>query len=174
VKSVAKKTIHCKGHGPLQAGPHYEVGWEDVWLSWRGKPGRRWYYAAPMIASRSDLEGELYITRKCALENPGLDFSDEIGYSERMLGQLDNAPYAADDTDCPNVYTNADVINRAEAERMLAWFLRERHGIKNPKFAWRKSKHGYATPVSFAGISQACLDASEAERAVTPAASEAP
>ena len=38
--------------------------------------------------------------------------------------------------------------NRAEAERMLAFFLEHRHGIKNPKFGWRKTDF-CVTPTGF-------------------------
>ena len=68
--------------------------------------------------------------------------------NEAMLAALEVSPHAADDCDPPNVYTRANGINRAEAERMLAFWLERRRGIKNPKFGWRKTDF-CVTPTGF-------------------------
>jgi hypothetical protein len=37
-----------------------------------------------------------------------------------------------------NIYTKAKGIDRAEAERMLAFWMLKEHGIRNPKFVWNR------------------------------------
>jgi hypothetical protein len=58
---------------------------------------------------------------------------------------LETQPYYVDppwpgkeDKHLEQVYTNAKGIDRAEAERMLAFYLAEVFGIKNPKFVWAR------------------------------------
>lgn len=146
-----QKRVICRSHGAIAAGPQYHTHWEDVWLTWKGKPGRRIYRAAPMIATRADLEAELWIDRDVQKKHPEHDYSDDIRLAEELLSKLDAAPFARDNWDCPNVYTNAEAIDRAEAERMLAWFLEDAHGVRNPKFAWKKPEV-IVQGISFAGI----------------------
>ena len=43
-------------------------------------------------------------------------------------------PFSSEDL-APNVYTQAEFIDRAEAERMSAFYLRTR-GIDDPRFEW--------------------------------------
>lgn len=136
---MKQKRIICRSHSVLAAGPHYQTYWDDVWLRWKGKPGRRTYYEAPMLASRAHLEGELSTDKAMQQKSPKHDWAIDIVYSEKMLAMLDAAPYVREEGPCPNVYTNAEYIDRAEAERMLRWFLHETHGITNPKFIWKKS-----------------------------------
>lgn len=73
---------------------------------------------------------------------------DDIAHDEAMLAALERSPYAADDYDPPNVYTRANGINRAEAERMLAFLLERRHGVKNPRVEWKKTDF-CVTPTGF-------------------------
>jgi hypothetical protein len=161
-----QKRVLCYSHGALAAGPHYQTHWEDVWLKWSGKPGQRIYRAAPMIATRADLEAELWINRESQRKRPEHDYGDEIRSDEALLAELDRGPYARNDWDCPSVYTNAAAIDRAEAERMLAWFMESAHGVRNPKFVWIKPEV-YVQGVSFAGIEKRMESATAAD-AVDP------
>jgi hypothetical protein len=106
-----------------------------------------------MIATRADLEAELWIDREIQRKHPEHDYSDDITRTEQMLRQLDSAPFVRDDWDCPNVYTNASAIDRAEAGRMLAWFLEDKYAVRNPKFIWPKPDF-IVQGVSFAGIGE--------------------
>lgn len=146
-----RKRIYCSCHGAIAAGPQYRTHWEDIWLKWQAKPGRQWYYAAPMVGTRADLEAESWLSIEVQRKHPEHDYREDITYNERMLAALDSAPFARDTHECPNVYTNAKYIDRAEAERMLTWFLLDAHGIANPKFVWKKAT-AFAHSVSFAGI----------------------
>lgn len=135
------KRVRCLGHGPIFAGSHYRSGWEDVWLRWKGKPGRTIYRAAPCLISSGDLRGEIESCRWMLERHPGKydrHYQQDIAANEAILARLTEAPYWADDADCPNVYTRTDYIDRAEAERMIAWFLADRYGVKRPKLDWQR------------------------------------
>lgn len=149
----SQKRVRLFCHGALSAGPQYQTHWEDVWLRWKGKPGRKLYYAGPCLCTRADLESHLVIDRDLVRQYPGGWHDKNVAVSETLLAILDRQAFAVDDYDCPNVYTNADFIDRAEAERMLVWFLKERHGVTNPKFVWQKNKDKFfIMSHSFAGI----------------------
>jgi hypothetical protein len=65
-------------------------------------------------------------------------YATDVAHDEAMLDALERAPNAVDDWDPPNVYTRAVGIDRAEAERMLAFLLERRYGVLNPKFDWKR------------------------------------
>ena len=44
-----RKRIVAICYGPIAFGPQYRSPWEDVWIRWKAKPGRRLYYAAPTL-----------------------------------------------------------------------------------------------------------------------------
>ena len=88
------------------------------------------------LICRAELLADLERTRERHRKRPR---PEDIEHDEAMLTALEVSPHAADDYDPPNVYTRAIGINRSEAERMLAFWLGRRHGIKNPKFEWRKT-----------------------------------
>jgi hypothetical protein len=140
-----RKRIVAVCYGPIAFGPQYRSPWEDVWIRWKAKPGRRLYYAAPTLICRAELLADLKRTRERHRKRPRLA---DITHDEAMLAALEVSPHAADGCDPPNVYTRANGINRAEAERMLAFWLERRHGIKNPKFGWRKTDF-WITPTGF-------------------------
>ena len=140
-----RKCILAICYGPIAFGPQYRSPWEDVWIRWKAKPGRRLYYAAPTLICLAELLADLQRTRERHRKRPR---PEDIAHDEAMLTALEVSPHAADDYDPPNVYTRAIGINRSEAERMLAFWLGRRHGIKNPKFEWRKTDF-CITPTGF-------------------------
>ena len=140
-----RKRILAICYGPIAFGPHYRSPWEDVWIRWKAKPGRRLYYVAPTLICRAELLADLKRTRERHRKRPRLQ---DITHDEAMLAALDVSPHAADDYDPPNVYTRATGINRAEAERMLAFLLERQYGIKHPKFEWKKTDF-CITPTGF-------------------------
>jgi hypothetical protein len=163
-----RKVVRCFGHGVIHAGPHYQTHWQDVWLRWKGKPGQKVYRAAPCIVTRADLEADLVTDEVWAANYPeGHSFKEnckkQVEYTKRMLAILDTQPFARDDYDCPNVYTNAEFIDRAEAERMLAWYLLDAHGVKNPKFDWEKADFIIGA-ASWAGITKEEVEAAMARQ----------
>lgn len=111
--------------------------------SQHAKPAEQVVRAVACDGLLADLER----TRERHRKRPRLE---DITHDEAMLAALEVSPHAADDYDPPNVYTRARSINRAEAERMLAFLLERQHGIKNPKFEWKKTNF-CITPTGFGG-----------------------
>jgi len=132
-----KKHVVTTCHGPIAFGPRYKSPWEDVWLQWKGKPGRRRYYSSPTLVCRAELVVDLERNREL-LTQQGEMYATDVAHDEAMLDALERAPNAVDDWDPPNVYTRAVGIDRAEAERMLAFLLERRYGVLNPKFDWKR------------------------------------
>jgi len=184
-----QKRIRCFGHGPIFAGPQYKSPWEDVWLRWKGKPGRTVYRAGPCLECSAEIQPDLDIHQQIRDrddeldEVPTRDLADsnepEVIPLRRALDlpkttkaeraswyleddarlraaqkALETQPYYVDppwpgqDEHLETVYTNAKGIDRAEAERMLAFYLAEVFGIKVPKFVWRRAKD-VIMPVGF-------------------------
>lgn len=159
---MAKKRIRCICHGPIAAGPQYQSPWEDVWLRWKGKPGRKKYYAAPTLVCSAEIPVELESheqirNREDVPPIAGLEFSPTTKEEraswyreddERLRAAqeaLKTQPYHIDPTwiqgrHLETIYTNAKGIDRAEAERMLTFYLREVFGVKNPKFQWDRPR----------------------------------
>ena len=192
-----QKRIRCFGHGPIFTGPQYKSPWEDVWLRWKGKPGRAVYHAAPCLQCSAEIQPELDLHQQIRdrdddvldgvlaedWEKTGEDFAmvgndlravadfgepqvitrtfrqvfdlpkttkkeraswylEDDARMRAALKVLETQPYYVDppwpgqDKHLETVYTNAKGIDRAEAERMLAFYLAEVFGVKNPKFVW--------------------------------------
>lgn len=142
-----RKHVMAICYGPIAFGPHYKSPWEDVWLRWKGKPGRRRYYTAPTLICRAELIADLERHRERQKKRPKLYVTD-IAHDEAILRALECSPHAVDDWDPPNVCTRAIGIDRAEAERMLAFLLERRYGVLNPKFEWKRTDF-CITPTGF-------------------------
>jgi hypothetical protein len=147
-----KKRILTICHGPIALGLQYKSPWEDVWLRWKGKPGRRRYSSAPTLVCRAELIADLESDR-CLQNKRSAASAGDIEHDKAMLDELECAPYAVDDWDPPNVYTRANGINRAEAERMLAFLLERRYKVLNPKFEWKKKTGFCIMPTGFGDYS---------------------
>ena len=131
------KRVLAVCYGPIAFGPHYKSPWEDVWLRWKGKPGRRRYYSAPTLICRAELVADLEHHRDRHKKRPEL-YAGDIAHDEAMLLALERSAHVVDDWDPPNVYTRAVGIDRAEAERIhivLDW--PEAFGIPAPSAARR-------------------------------------
>jgi hypothetical protein len=138
-----RKRIDVEGWGPLAAGPHHPTTWDDVWISWKGRPGRPRTTLAPTLVGFDEFESQEAIARADPL------YADEAAGHVRIRQQLETAPYVIDDIEPPNIYARKATIDRAEAERMLAFLLEQRYGIRNPKFRWKSRARGWRlTPVT--------------------------
>ena len=51
--------VNCRGQ--ISISSKYESPWEDVWLSWKGKPGRKKYYSILRLSSKTECESKLKI-----------------------------------------------------------------------------------------------------------------
>lgn len=146
------KKIRCRCYGWIATTRSAKSPWEDVWLRWKGKPGRRTYTAAITLKCRAEVLVDQQYGRELQAEDPDSGFwPTNVAETERMLAALAKETYiVGPDADPTYIYTSANGIDRAEAERMLAFFFRQRHGIGSPQFKWNRLKAGPAViPLGF-------------------------
>ena len=134
-----KITIKCSG--PIAASKKYQSPWEDVWLSWTGKPGRTRYYCAPCLASKTEALSEHEINLECKKKYPENHWDEEIKESQNTLEEIASGKiYIADASDIPNIYSPKDYIDRAEAEKMIALVMYEVYGFDKIRCKWDRLK----------------------------------
>lgn len=134
-----KITVRC--HGPIALNKKYHSPWEDVWLSWTDKPGRKKYYLAPTLCSKPTVVQDQEINFECQKEHPDLDYKDDIIETAKALDSINQGEIYIDNTNSkiPNVSTPKDYINREEAERMIAEVMKL-HGYESIICKWRRPK----------------------------------
>lgn len=134
-----KITVDC--YGPIAVGRKYQSPWEDVWLSWKAKPGRKKYYLAPCLIGKIDAEQSHELNLECVKIHPDTNWTEEIEQSKAAVEatSLGKIFIADPESAIPNVYTPKDFIDRAEAEKMIACLMKL-HGVKNIKCVWRKPR----------------------------------
>jgi hypothetical protein len=133
-------------HSPFAVWPEAQEPWADVWVSWKERPGRPRRKFGPTLIARSNLEFDLQITRKCLADAEQAGDGEMITAHRAELEQQEDTHRhllvdkllhsdAADDH-APDIYVDQDYLDRPTAERMLACWLRDVHGIAHPKFEW--------------------------------------
>jgi len=114
-----------------------------VWLRYKGKPGRRVVVIGPTLIGREAARRDLENMRERSQTDPADVSPDEVAEHAARLARLDNEWVVVDGqppgqtADFPNVYTAADVIDRAEAERMLRTLLATT-GVTQCRFVWKR------------------------------------
>jgi len=136
---VKKITVDC--HGPIAVSKKYQSPWEDVWLSWTGKPGRKKYYLAPCLISKPYAESEHEWNLKYSKEHPDPFWEEELKQYVIILKTLEsNEIYIEDiNDDISSIYTQKDFIDRNEAEKMIAFFMKL-HGFNAIRCKWNRPK----------------------------------
>jgi hypothetical protein len=127
-------TVRC--YDPIAVDKTYRQPWSDLWISFTSKPGRRRYAFAPTLVSLPALKQDLQMA---------LDVNDaaEAADCERIM-QLLNEDDGLDiergaNEDQPTIYTSREYIDRAEAQRMISYFLGTL-GYANCRFKWLRPK----------------------------------
>ena len=140
---MSKKTIRCQTHGLMGRYTSAPVAWEDIWISWKGKPGRTTYKASPCVICSAELEFDMWLHDKIRREQNEPDwYLDEDENAREALATLERQEYAVMGVDASlQIVTKAKGIDRKEAERMLAWYLLRYHRVRNPKFSWQRSEY---------------------------------
>lgn len=130
------KHVRTWCHGPIAVAPLYRQPWADVWLRFRGRPGRKVYTYGPTLISKPELHGALRFQRD--LDPPDLK---EIAKLERAAARIETRDLliVPDPGRCPDIYTAADYIDRREAERMLQ-FLMTSLGFGRTRFVWARPR----------------------------------
>lgn len=138
-----KITVSCCGPIALGKRNNYEVPWEDVYLSWSGKPKGKKYRIAPVIVSKTDAEHEYKLLKELQEENPDYDFSEEINILENALKHIKeyNQIYIHDPNDplCA-IYTPKEYIDRKEAERMIRELMVNHYGFNEIICKWKRPR----------------------------------
>ena len=134
------KEIKVRCYGPIAVSKQYESPWEDVWLSWKGKPGRKKYYLGPCLKSRTECKSDLEINLDCQKDYPEHDWSDDIKRNKLALAAIKSGKIFIDDNypTIPDICSPKEFINRKEAEVMIGVVLKEMYDIKNIKCNWLK------------------------------------
>lgn len=132
----------------------------DDYTCFKGKLGRKRYSDAPTLVLTTAIRNDIWVKQSIlAKEDVGepdifgeiikplpdekkLYWQARITELEVLLKRLETELFVVDakGLECPNVYTAADGIDRAEAEAMLIFFLREKYRIGRSKFKWRRAK----------------------------------
>lgn len=149
---MPKVNVTCTG--PIALSRKYSCIWEDVYINWNIKPGRKnKKYLAPTLMSRTDIERDIELLKKeqksvgksygsnINLDEVELCEEDEIEYNKEILQELDKGNIFIQkdmDDSTPDVVTPKEYIDRDEAERMLTKLLEEWFGLKNIKFKWKR------------------------------------
>lgn len=147
---MSKKTIRCISHGIIATNTFERSPWEDVWIEWKGKPGRKLYRAAPCLICEAEWLSDLAIHESIRSEqNEPTWYLDNDAEIRSALDEAKTNGYACRGTGGGlDIVTLEKGITRKEAERMLAWYLRRTHGIKHVRFSWQRPKHT-AQPMGF-------------------------
>lgn len=155
IEKMSQKRIYCYCHGLLPLYPDVLSPWEDVWLRWKGKPGRTVYHAAPCLECHREVVFDLELHKKIREADPqraGWYREDDAEY-HAVLKALETNEFACSGEGAGlSIYTKEKGINRKLAERMMAWWLEKEHGIKNPKFVWDRPEF-VAAPYGFGDYS---------------------
>ena len=102
---------------------------------------------AATLKCRAEVLIDLRHGRELQAENPDSGSrADYVAEIEQVLAGLLQEEYVIGaDANPTYVYTSSQGIDRAEAERMLVFFLKHRFGIDCPKFKWNRLRGGPAS-----------------------------
>lgn len=137
-----KKKIRVRTNGPLSLDHRHTVPWEDIWIEWKGRPGRPRKGELVTVISLPDLDRDIAISKHILakgkedqemLDAIRQELIDQENIRQMCLTNPDGIQLDAYD----NVQTREAEINRRVAEDMLAAYLRIKHQILNPKFCWQ-------------------------------------
>jgi len=148
------KLVRAKTH---DLPPRAYVGWSDVWITFTSKPNRKTNYYGPTLMSRTDLEGDIYIHRRC-LEDSKLDgaktdpeyWLKEIADGEKLLARLADEHIIVElgDRGTPEIYINKKWFNRKDAEQMIDALMKAL-GYRGARVKWKPVRDGYIHPMTF-------------------------
>lgn len=151
---MAKIKLEC--YGPVGLSRKSESLWEDIWASWKVKPGRKNYkMISPCIVSKTDLENKLKYLREyvepegyveklkeLGLEEIKYNPEDDIKEYEKILDILNKGEFYIEDynDELTEIYSPKNYIDKNESERILHYLLTKYYNLKNIKFKWKRPK----------------------------------
>lgn len=147
---MSKVTMYC--HGIISESYKNKSLWEDIWLTWNIKPGRKNKKCiGPTLISKKDLE---YDIEDCKIQIPKyikmnensslINFvKNELNKNLYILNELEKNNIYIEETnekDLHNLYTAKEYIDKKEAERLCKKLLEDHYGLKNIIFKWKRPK----------------------------------
>lgn len=138
---MAKK-ITVRTHGPLSVSQTQVVPWEDVYITWTGKPGRTTYFAYPCLCGKSSAEIDQQINFEVQTEHPEFDLSEDIDELQKALDSINNGEiYVVDHANkITEIFTPKQMIDRREAEKMISTLMKH-YGFDDIKCKWKRTKY---------------------------------
>lgn len=135
------KKIKVSCCGPIAFKDTYKSMWEDVWLTWTSKPGRKKNYLGPTLISFYDAIRECKQLVELQKDNPDLDYSEEIQEYNNLIKDSQSNGFSISwvDKKCPTVITDKECINREEADKMIN-YLMQYFGFKKVTTKWTRPK----------------------------------
>lgn len=136
-----KKKVRVFCHEPIALDPTFQQIWADTHITFKSRPGRTVRAYGPTLCSRTDLERDIMVSDSQAVLQGG----EYLAVLKQTLRRLDEGErfvspdVSGADEGVPAIYTAAEWIDRAEAERMLE-FLMATLGYKDVRFQWSRPK----------------------------------
>lgn len=120
------------------------VPWLDVWLTFHDR--RRTWRWAPCLCGNLSLIRDAEISESLFEKFPDdAWWADDLARMKWAMRSVSLNGIAVDNStsvEMPDIYTREDLVNRAEAERLLSHWLRDSMGIAGPlKFHWKPPRH---------------------------------
>ena len=138
---MAKKLlIVC--FGTLALNKKLQTSWEDLFVLWTGKPGRKKYEVSMCLQSKPATEDEHKSNLELSAEHPEQDWTKDINQSTLALEAVTSGRIYVDLDRTDNyayAYSPKDRIDRAEAERMIAETMKL-YGFESIRCKWKKPK----------------------------------
>ena len=131
------KLITVRSYDPIAIDRKCRQPWSDVWISFTGKPGRKKYKFGPTLVAFPALIQDVELARYFSK-------ADQIADCEKILKSLAvNGDLYIETIHSglayPSIYTSRKYIDRAEAERMIGFFMRTL-GFASCRFKWLRAK----------------------------------
>jgi hypothetical protein len=137
------KRVRVSCHEPLAVDPQARQPWADVYLRFKTRPGNHVVRSGPTLMGRNDLRRTIASTRRLATNDADGPFAEELAVAEALLARVDVDGIVVDTASegyargCPDVYTAAPELDRAEASRMILAVL-ALHGVTRCRLDWRR------------------------------------
>ena len=135
------KRVFVRCYEPIAVDRDCRQPWSDVWIRYKARPGRRVYSFAPTLISRrewmfnlQEAQDEARTSKKAQTEVKRLESVVARLQTSAVYVEIDGP-----DSECPNIYSVTEWIDRNEAETMLRAFMALR-GFRRIKFLWSRPR----------------------------------
>jgi hypothetical protein len=145
---IMAKKIKVKCYGTVAVDKQAKSPWEDVYLEWTEKPGRKKRNIGLTVISKSNLEMDLKINKELVAKFPECDIQKDIDYELKALKELEknqvyihaiasDYPDRDDYKDLLEVFTSKEYLDRAEIDRLIG-IVADRYGYPHVVTKWKR------------------------------------